>query len=156
MNFTPGEILAAFLGGGGIIGGVITALSFLSGRLEARRKRIEEKSKSALEKEVDVRRLENEIQYKGTDALVNNLWKLIEEQKIELKAKEAVIEEMEADEKLTRPAVMKIYECVRKIRNEMDSLNIMLLSDEETNVFARRWGNIKVIMCELEETLAKG
>lgn len=144
------QIVVAALGSSGIVGASWTLFVFISGKLEARRKKQEEDRKKEISNAADLRRVEAETGESATKLL----WDLIRELKSEVKDLKADLEAAEQAEILTRPAVMHIYECVRQIKNEMDSLNIMLLSDEETNVFARRWANIKAIMVELEATLA--
>jgi len=157
MEFTVPQIVWTALVSSGVVGGIWTLFVFITGRLDIRRKRIAEERAKDISSSADIGRLKLESESHAHDLL----WKIIEEHKQEIKDLRTEVRELKAeleaaenDERLKRPDVMHIYECVRQIKNEMDSLNIMLLSDEETNVFARRWGNIKTIMVDLESTLA--
>lgn len=144
------QLGVAFVGSSGLVGGLWTAFVFFSGKLEARRKRLVEERAKEISSTADLRRIDIDTGAQGTKLL----WDIIAEQKAEIKDLRAELEAAEKAERLDRVSVMTIYECVRQIKNEMDSLNLMILSDHETNVFARRWGNIKTIMISLEATLA--
>lgn len=139
----------ALFGSGGFVLAGISLFKFINELLTQRRtKQKEELADSTL-----LQRLQLEAGSKGQDNLTDNLWKIIGEKNAEIVDLKQEVRDCEKAEKLTRPAVSRIYECIRKIKNEMDSLNIMIMSDEETNVFARRWGNIKAIITDLEDSL---
>jgi hypothetical protein len=153
-EFTTTQFLAYLTIAGGAIAGVIKIFTFISHQLDARRKRIEAREQKKLDASVEARRLTLDYSEKGERNTITELWKLVDDKDEEIKDLEAKLKEAEKAERLNRPTIMKIYGYVRDIRNEMDSLNIMLLSEEETNVFARRWGNIKVIIQNLEAVLS--
>lgn len=144
------QLFVAAAGSSGLVGGLWTAFVFFSGKLEARRKRqIEERAKE-ISSAADLKRIDIDTGAQSTKLL----WDIIAEHKAEIRDLRSELNAAERAERLDRVSVMQIYEYVRQIQNEMDSLNLMILSDHETNVFARRWGNIKAIMVDLKATLA--
>jgi hypothetical protein len=48
----------------------------------------------------------------------------------------------------------KIYSHIREMRTELDSLNVMVLDEEQTNVFMRRFRNVKEILNKVEAVLS--
>lgn len=156
MEFTWKEILVTALGSGGLLGGIITFFVFITGRLDARRKRIEDKKAIDISESVELKKLQVQSIQTDTGILITNLWAIINDQKAEIKCLTDELANCEDGDRLSIANVNRIFEYIRQIKNEMDSLNLMLLNDEETNIFAKRWGNIKSIMIDLEKLLNGG
>ncbi len=149
-GITLSQAISFFSAAGVLVFGLIKGFSLITHELDARRQRAEARIGDSLE----IQRLKLDYSGKGTEALIEKLWKLNDDQEREIKELKAELEDAEKAERINRPTIMKIFTIVREIRNEMDSLNIMLLNEEETNVFARRWGNVKIHLTQLEAVLA--
>lgn len=153
MEYTWKEIIFAALGSSGLIGGVVTAFVFVAGRLDARRKRMDDARSEAIHDSVELKKISMDAALQGNEAIVTSLWRIIEEKNKELAALKADLDDCEKGDRLSNRNVNKIFASLRSVKNEMDSINIMVLGEEETNVFARRWHNIKHILDDLEKTL---
>ncbi len=144
------QIFVATAASSGLAGFLWTAFVFFNGKLEARRKRLKEEREKDISQAAELGRLKVD-----TDSRANeHLWRIIDEKTLQIKELKAELEEAERAELLTRPIAMHVLECVRLIKNEIDSLNLMILNEHDTNVFSRRWGNIKAIIGDLENTVA--
>lgn len=149
MEFTTKEIILAILGSGALVGGIISALTFVSSYVDKRRERAKEKSNELIHDSIEAKRLQGELQTTKDNTVIENLWKLIEEYKRE-------IEDLERDLKaasMSRATVNTVYRNIRAIRKEIESLNVMILSEEDTNVFMRRFQTVKQILDETENLL---
>lgn len=120
----------------------MTVISFIVGRIDKRRERHKEEAEMELSHSAEADRIKLDSK-NSTEAA---LWKIIEELKENL-----------AEEKkfatLTRPNVIKIAGDVRAIRKEIESLNLMILNEEETNVFMRRFQTVKQLLDQIETIL---
>jgi predicted RNase H-like nuclease (RuvC/YqgF family) len=149
MGLSWQEIIIAFLGGGGILAGLISALNFISARLDTRRKNKKEDREEALTHSTESER----IKLDGNKNTNDILWRVIEEKNDEIASLEKKVEDAEKFATLTRPNVIKLAKDVRDIRKEIESLNLMILNEEETNVFMRRFQNVKVLLDDIEAIL---
>lgn len=141
-SFTSKDILLAFIGSAGILGGVMTVISFIVGRIDKRRERIREERDLEVSHSVGIDR----VRLDSATATEAALWKIIQE------LKESLAEEKRFAT-LTRPNVIKIAADVRAIRKEIESLNLMILNEEETNVFMRRFQTVKQLLDQIETIL---
>lgn len=142
-DLTIREILIAILGSGGIIGGLFVAFNFIAGRFDKYR----ERKKMNISEAAEIRRVELQVKAQSDNDLVTNLWKLVEAGRKE-------IEELERAERLARPTVVRVYRIIREMRAELDKLHIMVLGEQETAIFAKRWNNIKKLADQLEAIIA--
>lgn len=134
----------------GVVGGVIAIIkagAFIAKELEARRQR-------KIGDIVEVRRLQLDYSDKGIERELIQAWKIVDEKDEQLAEVKAKLKESEQAERLNRPTIMKIYKHIRAIRLELDSLNVLVLDQETTNVFARRWNKVKAEMDEIEAILS--
>lgn len=152
-EYSAKEIALAVVGGGGLIGGCVALFSFVAARLDARTQKTEADEKRRLADAVEMRRIEAEREGRDADALVENLWKLIGEKDSELKAQRLEIADLETKATTNRPMLLKVYANLRAMRREIESLNVMVLSEEETNVFMRRFQTVKVLLDDTESLL---
>lgn len=143
------EIMIAILGGGGLLAGLISLLNFIATRLDARRKnKKEDKAEQSLHT-TETERLKLE----GNKNSIDLLWKIIDEKNIEICELKIEVTNAEKFATLTRPNVIKLAADIRLIRKEIESLNLMILNEEETNVFMRRFQNVKVLLDDIENIL---
>jgi chromosome segregation ATPase len=132
---------------------LIRGLSFVTVRLDARKARLAAAETNRIADSIEVRKLEADTETRGNDSLVANLWKFIAEKDAEIAELKKEIEECEAAAKLNRPTINKIYAKLRAMRTEIESLNVMVLNEEETNVFMRRFNQVKLLLDETEGLL---
>jgi capsule polysaccharide export protein KpsE/RkpR len=122
---------------------------WISGRLDKRKERIKALSESEIANRTEMKRYELD----ANNAVHTQLWEIIKEQKAEISELQEELKEVESTATLQRPAVNKIYANLRAMRKEIESLNLMILSEEETNVFMRRFQAVKLLLDETEGLL---
>lgn len=144
-GFTGRELLIAILGSGGFIGGLVGLLSFLSSRIDKRRQRLDKEQHMHVSQSTDMRRFELDKE----NSVQQQLWKIIEEREAECKELETALKEST----LSRPQILKIGKNIREMRKEIESLNVMILDEEQTNVFMRRFQTVKQLLDETEGML---
>jgi hypothetical protein len=149
-NFTIRDVVFGLLGSGGFITGCILLFNAITTRLDARKKRIEERRLLDISQSTDALKLEGD----ETDRVISNLWKVIELERKENEELRVQIKEWEVHEKLARPTVSKVYRLLRNIRAEIDHINVLFLDDKQTAVFAKRWNNIRIFADEIENVLS--
>lgn len=107
MDFTWLQLLIAFLGSSGIIGGGFTLIKFIYEQVDKRR----DKQKSAEEKAYEA------------------VWKLYEAAKQEVEKLKKEIEELEKGDSLSRPTLSKIYQAVRKLGRQIEILDSVFIKE---------------------------
>lgn len=152
-GFSWWQIFAAIGGSAGFITAIIAAFNAVTARLDARKKRIAGGVESKIANAVEVKRLQAETDGKTQDSLVGNLWKIIEAKETEIAKLEKELEQTEQHSSLSRPTITKIYIQLRAMRKEIESLTVMRLDDEQTNVFVRRFEKVKECLDEIEYKL---
>jgi uncharacterized protein YlxW (UPF0749 family) len=160
-EFTISQVLLILSGTGGFIVVLIKAFTFIGQQLDARGKRKDDRERHRLEDSVEARRLVLDYSERGERNTITELWKLnddkdeeTKELKTEIRELENKLKDAEKAERLNRPTIMRIYTYVRGIRTELDSLNVMVLNEEETNVFMRRFRNVKELIGKIEDVLS--
>lgn len=153
MEWTPEKIVLAVLGSGGFITGIVMAFNAIAARLDARRKRLEEAELKRIADAVELKRLEAITGEKSSETLIQNLWKIIESKNVEIEGLKQEINECEKKATLDRPVINQVYAKLRAMRREIESLNVMVLNEEETNVFMRRFNTVKALVEETEGLL---
>lgn len=143
------EIILALIGGGGFLAGLISLFNAIAVRLDARRKN---KKEDKAEQFLHVSEAEK-LKLEGNKNAADLLWKIIEEKNAEIRELKTEVEDAEKFAALTRPNVIKLAADVRAIRKEIESLNVMVLSEEDTNVFMRRFQAVKVLLDDIESIL---
>lgn len=149
IDLTPGEVVVAIVGSGGLIAGSISLFSFITGRLDVRRKRLKETLAKEISQTADMKRFDLD----ATNLVHNQLWEIIKERDVKITALEGEIEVLDEKAILQRPTILKVYANLRAMRKEIESLNLMILNEEETNVFMRRFQTVKVLLDETEAML---
>lgn len=153
QEWTAKDIILTVLGSGTFIGSVIVVFNFITARIDARRQRIEATSQRKLADAIEVKKLEVEAEGREVDSVRAAMWKLLEERQGEITALKIEIEGLKRQAILDRPLITQIYAKLRAMRKEIESLNLMVLSEEETNVFMRRFNKVKEILDETEGML---
>jgi chromosome segregation ATPase len=153
-GFSSSQFLLILSGASGAIVVLIKIFTVIAAELDARRKRHEAGEQKRLGEAVEIRRLQLDYTGKGTDTLVENLWKMIGEKEKEIEDLKKELDDSEKAERLNRPTIMRIYSHIREMRTELDSLNVMVLDEEQTNVFMRRFRNVKEILNKVEAVLS--
>lgn len=107
MDFTWKEILTYLFGSGTIVGGAFVGIKFIYEQIDKRRagKRTSEE--------------------KAYDAV----WKLYEAAKAEVEKLKEEIEELEKGDSLSRPAISKIYQAVRKLGRQMEIIETIFIKE---------------------------
>lgn len=150
MDFSWSQIALALFGSGGFIVGAVTLFKAFNDALAARRKRIDDKRRQEITNSAEFRRLDTD----ESDRVVTNLWKIIEQERLENEELRAEVADLKRAEKLARPTISKVFRIIRQMRYELEQVNVMLLSQEETNIFVRRWNAVKQFADDLENLLA--
>lgn len=153
MGFTVQEVVIAILGSGGLIGGLVVAFNAITSRLDARRKRLEEADQKKISTAIEGRRLEIESAGRGTDALIANLWKMIDDKDKELEEVKAELDECNKKYSFSRPVTTVVYRNARAIISEIEAMNVLVLNEEQTQVFMRRFTRMKELATEIQEVL---
>lgn len=143
------QIILAVLSSGGIIGTIISVLIYASGRMDKRRERMDKQKQLDVSQTADLKRLELD----EDKSIEGALWRIIEEKNDEIAQLKAEVSDVTNTSSLSRPRVTQIYKAVRLMRKEIDSLNLMILNEEETNVFMRRFRAVKDYLDEIETSL---
>lgn len=146
-------IMGLSAAGGGVVV-LIRIATFVAKELDARRQRIEDRDQKRLEASVEARRLTLDYSEKGERNTVTELWKLVDDKDEEIKDLEAKLKDAERAERLNRPTIMRIFHHVRAMRSELDHLNLLVLGEEETNIFMTRFRNTKEILGKIEGILS--
>lgn len=147
-DFSWGQILIGLLSAGAM-GTFIAFAKLVSDRLDKRAERMRAKKKEEIDGAVEVKRLEMEGKHSASD----ELWRINEWQAARIKELEAELEEQETKYSFSRPTVTKVYANIRAIRKEISHLNLMVMSEEDTNVFMRRFGEVLTLLDETESIL---
>lgn len=153
MDFTWTQILVAAVGSIGGVSGVVTLLVFITGRIDKRREREKAAQDKAIHETEGIRRLEYEFAQKTDEAVKAELWRLIGEQKEEIRLLKAEIEESEAHQSLSRPAIQKIYNASRKIRRQVDNLSFLVMKETAHDDLAKEVEILRQDVEELEKSL---
>src|SRR4051812_4323552 len=119
MDFTWLQLLIAFLGSSGIIGGGFTLIKFFYEQFDKRKA-------ARLASEDRKQLLRDNASDKASDAA----WRLVEERNQECKRLNLVIEGLakeisawEKDDSLSRPTITRIYQAVRKVGKQIEILD---------------------------------
>lgn len=153
MEFSLTQIVIAALSSGGILSGLVTLGVFINKLLTDRRKTRQDREDKVIHDSVESKRLELEFEDKHAAAVVDNLWKLLDARDRHIASLKTDLQVCEEQSSLSRPMLIQVYKNVRAIRKEIESLNVMVLSDEDTNVFMRRFQIVKQLLDETENIL---
>ena len=153
MEWTTEKIVILIFGGGGTITGLVLLFNAIAARIDIRNERKKKADLDRIANAVEVKRLQADTDERSAETLVSNLWKLVETKNKEIAELKQEIEQLEKEGKLTRPVINQIYAKLRAMRKEIESLNLMILNEEETNVFMRRFGAVKMLLDEAEGLL---
>lgn len=152
-HLTTTEIILAVLGSLGGLAGLVSFAAFVGTRLDIRRKRIQTATDKQNNDSVESRRIQLEYDGKDKESLVTNLWKMVDQ----LKARNVELED-EADENdkqfsFNRPVKTKIDQKARSIVSEIDAMNVLMINDEQTQIFMRRFSKVKELAIEIQDIL---
>lgn len=144
-NLSVASLIVLVVGSGGIIGGLVSVATLIFSRLDKKRQNEKDDSMfSAEEKKVNLDR----------DRTVHDqLWKIIDAKELEIRELKATIDALEAESPLNRPKVREIYDLIRLIQRDVDSVKVILLSTEDTTFFNTKWVDIKERLNSIESLL---
>lgn len=149
LEFTAKEIIVMVLGSGGFIGGLISLFVFITGRLDKRKERTKEELKTQISQSADMKRFELD----SSNAVHAQLWEIINAQQTHIANLEKDAEELEAKAILQRPTILRIYANIRAMRSEIDGMNVLIMSNDDTSVFMKRFSALKTLLNETEGML---
>lgn len=153
MEFSWTQILLAAVGSIGGVSGIVGFLVFITGRMDKRRERFRTEKSEAIHETAEIRRLELEFSHKSDDAVKSELWRLIGEQKEEIKMLKAELEESDNANSMSRPTIQRIYIASRKIRRQADNLNFLIMKEMPYSDLAKEAEILLQDIDELEKNL---
>lgn len=134
------ELLIVVSGSVGIIGGLIPVAVFVYSRLDKKK----EQHAGDLHEYNDAQK-----------SVVDALNKMIETKDAEIAKLQAKLESTENKGILTLPKIQKLNAEIRTMREALSRLNVLVMSQEETNIFAERFATIKEGIAHIEEILSE-
>ena len=134
------ELLIVVSGSVGIIGGLIPVAVFVYSWLDKKK----EQHAGDLHEYNDAQK-----------SVVDALNKMIETKDAEIAKLQAKLESTENKGILTLPKLQKIMAEIRTMREALSRLNVLVMSQEETNIFAERFATIKEGITHIEEILSE-
>jgi len=134
------ELLIVVSGSVGIIGGLIPVAVFVYSRLDKKK----EQHAGDLHEYNDAQK-----------SVVDALNKIIETKDAEIAKLQAKLESTENKGILTLPKIQKLNAEIRTMREALSRLNVLVMSQEETNIFAERFATIKEGIAHIEEILSE-
>jgi hypothetical protein len=114
------QVTVAALAAFGGVTGLVAFGKFAVSLWDRRRKARLADAAKTLNDAVELKRLAAESAHIDDEAIKDALWKIIQERKDEITELKVRILELEHSHSLSRPTVLKIYEAVRKIRQQVD------------------------------------
>lgn len=134
------ELLIVVSGSVGIIGGLIPVAVFVYSRLDKKK----EQHAGDLHEYNDAQK-----------SVVDALNKMIETKDAEISRLEAKLSSGEDKGILTLPKIQKISAEVRTIREALSRLNVLVMSHEETMIFAERFSAIKEAVQNIDKIVSE-
>ncbi len=134
------ELLIVVSGSVGIIGGLIPVAVFVYSRLDKKK----EQHAGDLHEYNDAQK-----------SVVDALNKMIETKDAEIAKLQAKLESTENKGILTLPKLQKIMAEMRIMREALAKLNVLVMSQEETNIFAERFATIKQGIVNIEKIISE-
>lgn len=147
-DFTTKEIAVAVFGSAGIIGGLISAASYVSGRVDKWRERKQQKKQADITESTELKKLKLEADedlYERFKDLYNT--QTAENARLTQELKEC--RESETSPKL----IAQMYRTLRIINGEIEAMNLLFMDEEKTQIFARRFNNMQKAAKEMEDKL---
>ena len=133
------EWVMAISGSGGIIGGLVALAVFIYNRMDKK-------------KEIDITDSHNYVDAQKN--VVDALHRILEGKNADIARLEAKLTDGEGKGILTLPKIHKIEAEMRTMREALSKLNVILLSDAETTLFAERFTTIKQGIENIEDIIS--
>ncbi len=130
----------AISGSGGIIGGLVTFAVFVYSRMDKKKEH------------------ESANYHEYADAqknVVEALNKMLESKNAEIERLQHRLDEGEDRGILTVPKIQKINAEMRTMREALSKLNVLIMNDEETNIFAERFSTVKQGIANIEKIISE-
>jgi hypothetical protein len=134
------EWVLAISGSGGIIGGLVAFAVFVYGRMDKKKEMETTDSHSYVD---------------GQKNIVDALNQILESKNAEIARLESKLTEGEGKGILTLPKIQKISAEMRVMREALSKLNVLIMNDEETNIFAERFATVKQGILNIEHIIAE-
>lgn len=115
-GWTASDYALVVSGSVGVIYAFLKLFQFIGARIDARRKRIENKTKLEISNALEFKKLETEAGERERKSVTDILYSILEEKNRE-------IDELKRDN-LSRPLVKQLYAKLRQTREELDKGNI--------------------------------
>jgi len=149
MEFTTRELVIAFLGSGGLLGGLFTIVVFVVGRLDKRRERRENNDTLSRSETAEFRRLEIEDET-ATDAR----WeKLANRYSAEITGLEEKLKECEDEASLTRPILAQLHRTLNTMENRLQKLRVAKCPDDVVDIINERIAEVQKSIDEMRGAL---
>lgn len=133
METSTREILVLVVGSGGAIGGIVSLLMFVVARFDKRK----------------------DQQDVTSNTVLSAYQAIVDERNHEIERLKSEIKEYELSDTLSRPKVAKIFVQIRLIWAAFGRLNLMILTQEETNIIAEKFDIIKNAVKEIEDIVSQ-
>lgn len=134
------ELLIVVSGSVGIIGGLIPVAVFVYSRLDKKKEHQEGDYHTHVDAQKNV---------------IDTLNKMLEDKNAEIIRLEAKLSSGEDKGILTLPKIQKISAEVRTIREALSRLNVLVMSHEETMIFAERFSAIKEAVQNIDKIVSE-
>lgn len=148
-DFSWATIVVAAIASIGGISGLVSLVSFVAARLDNRRKRIDAQHDKRLHDSVEFKKLQGA----SDNTLIENLWKIIADKDRENDELKAELDECNKKYSFSRPITTTVYQNARGIIAEIEAMNIMILDEEQTQVFMRRFAKMRELALEIQKVL---
>lgn len=134
------ELFLAISGSGGIIGGLVTLAVFVYSRIDKKKERQSSDYHEYATAQKNV---------------VDALNKMLADKDAEIEKLQQKLNDGENKGILTLPKIQKLNAEIRTMREALSRINVLVMSQEETNIFAERFATIKEGIAHIEEILSE-
>jgi hypothetical protein len=134
------ELIQAISGSGGIIAALVTIAVLVYSRMDKRKEHQEGDYHGYVDAQKNV---------------IDTLNKMLEDKNAEIIRLEAKLSSGEDKGILTLPKIQKISAEVRTIREALSRLNVLVMSHEETMIFAERFSAIKEAVQNIDKIVSE-
>ena len=134
------ELFLAISGSGGIIGGLVTFAVFVYSRMD---------------KKKEHQSAEHHEYADAQKNVVDALQKMLDSKNAEIERLQNRLSDGENRGILTVSKIQKINAEMRLMREALSKLNVLIMTDEETNIFAERFAAVKEGIKNIEKIISE-
>lgn len=147
------QIIAIVIGGGGGITGIISILVFIAGRIDKAREQRAQELVTHLSNSADIKRIELEQSTIDNKTIVDQLWKMLDEEKSDVTRLKKEVETLQDSNLLSQKNALTIYVAIRKMRQQLDLVELLLNTETESDNILNEVREIKKQLDEVEKLL---